>query len=141
MFSTNKPILLQAFYCEDLSHYERDCNNRIQFEALDTVVTSEITIVEMSGLRDSDEEVTVYNAKMKLEEYGTSIFISNPILIKPGFIYEVQMKQSPPKYCCTGHSLNSEMKLESDIMITFHDDPEVGGDKRGLIVGMDIIPL
>lgn len=109
-----------------MSLYEEE-----SFDHLEEDVSSEVKIVEIS--RNIGEEVTLYNAQVRLlTDEETSIVLSDPILIRYGFTYQVRMKQSPPK---------PEIKPKSDITIGFKNDSVAEGDNRGLILSMEINSL
>lgn len=61
--------------------------------------------------------------------------MSNPILVRPGLIYEIRTKQNPPEDCAIGTPLKSEVRTKNGITVQFHDDAEIPEDfsKTGLI--------
>lgn len=139
VISTNKPIMLTGLQCEDLSSRSNHGYSHLKED-----VESAVTIVEVHDSMQRDEGVIVYDGSIKLKsESSTNIIPSDPILMRPGWSYEIRMKQSPPKECCTRFNLNSEMKFESGVIINFRNlnDKEEEIVARGLIYSLRFIPL
>lgn len=140
-FSTNKPILLKRFTFA-IDTIDNKGGLMSPYTCFEGVLQSEIKILEIPIQNDSGKAVTIYSGRVNIfNDLYTYKLTSNAILIRPGFTYEVQMTQSPPKNCCTAYLLKSEVNLESDLTITFHPDPTIVDLSRDLIVGMTIIPL
>ncbi|XP_055326055.1 BTB/POZ domain-containing protein 3-like [Sitodiplosis mosellana] len=128
--SSNQPLLLKGFTLDFIkSHCNEiysDCDN----------LPTEITIVETSGSDESKRELVRYNGKATLtSSEETAITLPKPVLIRPGFMYEIRLKQNPPENCATGVLLKSEVEMKGGINIQFHDDPFLPDDKSptGLI--------
>ncbi|XP_055303759.1 BTB/POZ domain-containing protein 3-like isoform X3 [Sitodiplosis mosellana] len=120
-FSSNEPLLLIGFNFDYIQIHRNGKYTKCE------VVSTEITIVEMSVPYDSKEEVVKYNgeAKLTIDEFA----LSTPVLIRPGFLYEIRLKQNPPENYAIGHPLKSEVQKYDVITIQFHDDPLIPGDK------------
>lgn len=130
VFSTDKPILLGAIICEELSEWNY---NGYHYTVK---IPTEITITEIVESTASGEKVIVYNGKAHLDNHtDTRIQLPQPIPIKPGFRYEIQMKQDPPENCCTRFSLTSQVEIESGTIVKFHRSDFEAADEvmRGLI--------
>ncbi|XP_055301660.1 uncharacterized protein LOC129568119 [Sitodiplosis mosellana] len=133
-FSTNEPLLLKDFAMARISKHRNGKYNNCED------VPTEFTIIEVSGSGDSRKEVEKYNGKANLESAtSTYVGILKPILIKPGFMYEIRLKQNPPENCSIGVRLKSMVQMMDGITIQFHDDPLVRGDisSTGLVYGID----
>lgn len=129
IFSTNKNILLGTIICEDISV----CRNG-SYDSTPKLPTK-ITITEINAFTPSNKRVIVYSGEAELDgRVDTCIPLPNPILIKPRFIYEVQMELQPPVDCCTRFPLKSEVEIESGRIIKFNRSNEGAGEvMRGLI--------
>lgn len=130
-FSCNQALLLNSVVCDNIFKYTS--NNFLRFEeSLPTTVW----ITESSDSTGSSEEVVLHSQETVLHHNKpTPIILSNLILIKSGYIYKIQIQQSPPDSCCTGGLYKSEVEIEPGTMVQFYDDPVVGKDEvsRGLI--------
>lgn len=134
-FTINKLILLGAFSCRNLFCYHK------KWEYLDDKVESEAQIVEIcdSSNSNKNEPVVLYSGKTHLETMiNTRVRLPKPILIRPGFRYQIKIMLLPPKNCCTDIRLKTELLIESDICVVFHDDPLILNDARGLIAELEL---
>ena len=99
----------------------------------------------MSVPYDSKKEVVIFNGKEKINSSLTykPILLPTPVLIKPGFMYEIRLKQNPPENCAIGCSLKSEVQMNDCINIQFHDDPKIPNDisSAGLIYFLDVCQI
>ncbi|XP_055308265.1 BTB/POZ domain-containing protein 6-B-like [Sitodiplosis mosellana] len=128
-FSTDRAILLCAIICEELSEWNY---NGYHYTVK---IPTEITITEIFESTTSGEKVVVYNGKANLDNHtDTRIQLPQPIPIKPGFVYEIRMKQDPPENCCTRFSLTSEVEIEPGTIVKSHRSNEESDEAmRGLI--------
>lgn len=133
-FSVNEPLLLIGFLCEDIHMY---CDE--EFTDMESVPTY-ITIVEISQDFPHDE-CFLHDEENEIRSFVWShIVLPKPILIRPGFFYEIRLKQDPPMNCSSQVLMKSEVKIEPDILIRFHRDTFLDNDKyaaRGLIWDLD----
>ncbi|XP_055306482.1 uncharacterized protein LOC129570785 [Sitodiplosis mosellana] len=131
-FSTNTPIFLLKVIADQTWKFAN--NTYSQIEELAT----EITIVQVPEPAHSGEEIVLHNEQNKIEkkERGMALTLIKPILIHPGLMYEIRLKQSPPAGCCVRALLKSVVKMGSNVIVRFHGDPTVGEDKnaRGMIL-------
>lgn len=105
-FTTNKPVILGEFYCTDLI---------IQGEAGSrNALTTEVSITEIF---DKDHQTVVRAGKGTL---GNELISLRPVLIRPGFMYEIQFKQMPNKHFYRAKELKDEVEFDTDIVIQFH---------------------
>ncbi|XP_055307940.1 BTB/POZ domain-containing protein 2-like [Sitodiplosis mosellana] len=115
VFSTNETILLGGFSCCRVLKF---LNNR--YFALEGDVPTNITIAEVS---DPNKKVIVSNANGILKSTeNLRISLTKPIIVRPGFTYEIHLEQSPPENCYTSGLMKSMVELESGIIIQFHRD-------------------
>lgn len=129
VFSCNQTLILSAFTCGSILKFVRPNYNLFE-QNLPTAAE----IIEQCD--QSRSEVVLYSKQnISLRSSGTKITLDKPILIKPRHKYKIRMQQSPPDSCCSGGLLKSEVPIQPDITVRFHDDPVVGTDKvaRGLI--------
>ncbi|XP_055326195.1 BTB/POZ domain-containing protein 3-like [Sitodiplosis mosellana] len=119
-FSSNEPFLLIGFTIQYIKIYRDGKYTKCE------EVSTEITIVEMSVPYDSKKEVVMYNGEAKLT--SNEFPLSTPLLIRPGFLYEIRLKQNPPENCAIGLPLKSEVQMNDVITIQFHDDPLIPDD-------------
>ncbi|XP_055299417.1 BTB/POZ domain-containing protein 3-like [Sitodiplosis mosellana] len=140
-FSSNGPLLLKQFELCTVSKY---LNGKFQ----DTFknVPTEMTIVEVTGAENSKNETLLYNEKENLTSPNSDphriVCLSKPIFIRPGFVYEIRLKQDPPKDCAISPLMMSERRKEG-ITIQFHDDPLIPNDfsRTGLVYKLMVYPI
>lgn len=114
-FTTNKPVILGEFYCTDLI---------IQGEAGSrNALTTEVSITEIF---DKEHQTVIRAGKGTL---GNELISLRPVLIRPGFMYEIQFKQMPNKHFYRAKELKDEVEFDTDIVIQFHGI----SSNRGLI--------
>lgn len=83
-------------------------------------------------------EKTISNHKVYLRfKTRTKIILSKPVLIRPGFLYEIRIQQTPYKQCYNARWLKTNVKLESDITIRFHPDSLHNTKKYGLVCALE----
>lgn len=110
-----------------------------RYQRLEKVIPTEVTIVAISNFSYSTikEEIILYEGRENLDTISISaVSLPKPILITPGFMYEIRMKQNPPEKCASKLLLKSQIEVDSGITVQFHRDPYLEGDKlvaRGLI--------
>lgn len=83
-------------------------------------------------------EKRISNLKVYLRSKSrTKILLSKPVLIRPGFLYEIRIQQTPNKNYYNAKQLKTVVQPESDIKIRFHPDSIHNIKKYGLIVGLE----
>lgn len=89
---------------------------------------------------ETDEKMTKIQSTMKscIKSNSDTIFtLPKPILIRPGFRYKIELKQSIEGHCYKTKTLKSNIKIDSEIDIQFYDNvTTLDNDKnkiRGLI--------
>ncbi|XP_031634377.1 BTB/POZ domain-containing protein 3-like [Contarinia nasturtii] len=132
-FSVNKPMILKKIRCCRISEYK----SNVYF--LMKELPTEIKIVQINESVPSNEKCVLYDGNTLLNSWeSTCINLQKLIVVKPGFMYEVQLKQTPPPNCCTGSLLKSEIDMDPIINVQFHQDPIDPVDKvpRGTILAL-----
>lgn len=116
-FSVNKTVLLGAF--------SRD--SRLQ---------SDITIFE---ILNSNRRVVLYSGNSGADSiYSMRIVLPKPILIRTGFLYQIQLTQSPPENCCNDGKFKTLVRIGSDLTVQFYDDPIINNEARGLLFHLEL---
>lgn len=85
-------------------------------------------------------EKRISNLKVYLRTKSrTKIVLSKPVLIRPGFLYEIRIQQTHSAYknFYNAKKLKTIVEPESDIKIRFHPDSVHNIKKYGLIVGFE----
>ncbi|XP_031621934.1 uncharacterized protein LOC116339981, partial [Contarinia nasturtii] len=112
-FSANQPLFLRSIILDSVYRFHDG-----KYIKMTEVVPTEVKIIEVSH---SNEEVELYYGEINVQ--SSDIYLSMPILIRPGFHYEIRLKMDPPALACNGLLLKSEMHIEGRATIQFHDDP------------------
>lgn len=88
-------------------------------------------------MNGTGEEVVLFNVETNFLKFHV-LWIPKHILLKPGIIYEIRFKQTPPVNCFTRIKMETTMLIEPDIVVEFYDDstPENDGTARGLVQGL-----
>lgn len=83
-------------------------------------------------------EKTISNLKVYLRSKSrTKILLSKPVLIRPGFLYEIRIQQTPYKQCYSAKILKTKVQLESKITIRFHPDSLHNTKRYGLVTALE----
>lgn len=103
-FSTNVPIILGEFRCAEL--LARETGNK-------NVLATEVKITEIFD-----------NIDRKIIRFGKGTFANEvislrPVLIQPGFTYEIEFKQNPNTHLFRANELKAEVRMDEDIFIEF----------------------
>lgn len=145
--SSNKTLWLGAIICQILFIYKgKNEYDEDEFETFKKDVPTEITIAEMPSNRLDDKEI-VYKGNAVLEANidrdHTRIVLEKPLLVRSGYLYEIQMKQSLPDAICTYYPLSPEVKIKPGIVVTFHNTiaEDDDGLTRGLIPGLKFMKV
>ncbi|XP_031639405.1 uncharacterized protein LOC116351445 [Contarinia nasturtii] len=129
-FSINHPMLLKQIECSIISIYAS--NQYYPVEDLQT----ELEIIQVSVAAPGGDKVVLHRGNYHLTNFcARNITLTKPILVRPGFLYEIQLKQSPPPNCSTGDILKLKVQLDSNINVQFHHDSYMKIDKvaRGVV--------
>lgn len=128
-FSVNEYFWLSKIDCEELYEYRDDryCHS----ESVEQM-QSKMTISEMADPSRSDEKTILHSQTIDVSE-SIIITLSKAIMVRPGFIYEIKMEQTPPPNCCTGGFLKSTVEMETSATVLFHRNP---ANNRGLVNGL-----
>lgn len=128
-FSINEPLVLGTIHFMRLMLYGNgswyDANN----------ISTKITITKIN--RSTANRTTAYNGQLHLSAGGCAgIRLPKPLLISPGFLYEIRMEQNPPAHCCTQFQLKNQVKMKPGVIIKFYGSTD-NEMKRGLIWKLD----
>lgn len=116
-FSTNEPLLLLHFEFNQISGPVKS-------------YSTEVTLVQTYFVKPatSNEEIILFNAKHSLRISDlTSISLPQPVLLKPGFIYEIRLRFKKWTLLQFGaatmmESKESKIHIQPDIVVRFHGD-------------------
>lgn len=136
-FSINQPLFLRAFECTVLRVNDSDAVTISE-------VPSKISIFQIADSAQSPDRSVLHNQNITLKvRERTYVTLSAPILVKPGFKYEIKFKQSPASEFTIGALLKSKVQMQSNITVHFHGDPVLKGDMvpRGLILNIKFSSL
>lgn len=130
-FSSNQPLLLMGItlaFIRKISPFG-NCED----------IPTEITITEMCVPCDPSKEVVILTGKEKISRSSKIVPLATPLLIQPGFIYEIRLEQNPTENYAIGTIVKSEVQMDDGITIQFHDDPKIPDDisSTGLIYSLD----
>lgn len=83
-------------------------------------------------------EKTISNLKVYLRSKSrTKILLSKPVLIRPGFLYEIRIQQTPLKHCYNAKVLKTRVQLDSGVTIRFHPDSLHNIKRYGLVTALE----
>lgn len=83
-------------------------------------------------------ERRISNLKVYLRSKSrTKVLLSKPVLIRPGFLYEIRIQQIQYKHFYNAKLLKTIVQPESDISIRFHPDSIHNIKKYGLVIGLE----
>lgn len=122
-FTSNKPLLLCAFWCKGLLHrYLHSISVNFQLD-----------IIEFDA--KSSESDTLFSKEVTLiKKIKTRVAIPQPLIILPHKAYEIRMKTKniDRYYHCA--LWNTQVKLDGDVCVKFHQDDSIKHSHRcGLI--------
>lgn len=128
-FSSNDPLLLIEIALNQVFELRNVGYSRM------ADIPTEVTIVESAG--DGAQEKILAHGSSKLRSATYSLAtLPRPILIKSGYLYRIQSKQTVPENCVTDVILKPFVQLESDTVIQFHHESnEMNETAHGLVLG------
>lgn len=103
--STNKKIFLVGYYCE-----------------CEPGFPTKITITKINVSTSHGERLIIYKGKSYFNKSGTLIVLTDPILIKPGYVYEIKMEQQISNNFCKKYSFLSEVEVSPGIIVNIHPE-------------------
>lgn len=148
-FTTDKPLLLRMIRFDYIKKYRSgkyiECEDVPTEMKVVEVSNSELFDSESSESDTSNSDRSSDNSEASRNELILDIVktklksscsprmdLSTPVLIRPGFLYEIRLKLNPPKSCVTGCLLRSTVQMEDEnseeIIIQFHNDPVIPND-------------
>ncbi|XP_031637083.1 BTB/POZ domain-containing protein 6-B-like [Contarinia nasturtii] len=138
-FSSNKLLLLNGFLCANVYNFVKEKWAYYILEA--DFPSSKITIGESQNMNDT----ILFSGEIKLITHGENrVNLASPIIIRPFVKYEIRFKQPGiPPSIYTFSTLKSELRIEPDITIQFHPDPNLNFDNTatGLITTLFVEPF
>lgn len=135
-FSTTHPLLIKSIDLVSI-HYE------YSYEKTNNVATY-VQIIEDAAHK---QNTILFVSKCKYLKYRTysSVVLPEPIFVKPGFLYRIELRQCPPENCVTGVTLKPTVQLESGAVLRFYEkNPHQSSGRnvaRGVIRGLHVCQL
>lgn len=139
-FSVSQSMLLKSFTCDKLQLFVGK-----KYLSLKSCLHAEYTIVEVSHAGCSKEAIELLHEEGFLKsKIFNKIILQKPVLIRPGYHYEIRIKVDSHEMLCVGGLVKSEVHMTSNgKTIQFYDDPLVGDDEasRSLIWELDFFVM
>lgn len=112
-FSTNKPIILGSIKCAALEYQLLNYESRSAMRVH----------VKISESRQRVDAMSKVLLKMRVSLYfdASTVHLSYPILIKPGFFYTISIGEFLESDCYHADNLKRKVKVDSDVIIKFHN--------------------
>lgn len=126
IFSTNEPLILDEFECNEITY------GRYDPQDLESDSPIKVEITEARTLDNTNSNI-LSNITGKLGTNSTIISFSQPILLRPDFVYTISIKGFPEDHYYKSFDLKRYITLDSGTKITFHNDRIVNGRSVGLI--------
>lgn len=129
-FSVNQPLLLRAVECGQLF----TCDGEYFCEIPE--LPTKLSIVEIG---DSGVEMALSDEDALLQcKDTTTIRLTKPTLVRPGFKYQIRLKQTPPLNCCSFELLKLQVQMAPNVTVQFYRDPTKEHDNttRGIVSGL-----
>lgn len=124
----DKLVALGSFNCSLLYHY----NDAL--EKLNEELRGEITITEIYGSDDSNRKLIHRNEMQMFSKNDiTPVTLAKPIVIRPKFKYEIQIKIKLPSKDKLYTQSKYKERIEQSITMKFYDYPIIDDAARGLI--------
>ncbi|XP_055306231.1 BTB/POZ domain-containing protein 6-A-like [Sitodiplosis mosellana] len=120
-FSTNTPIMLVEVVFASLRIRRED---KWRDDLMDYLPT-EITIAKIPDDKGDTKVLVEQTAYLRVN--GTVVTLWKPVLTRPGNKYQIQLKHSLNEHCYKIPVLKTEVELEPNIVIQFHNDPKTKG--------------
>lgn len=116
-FTTNQPVLLGSFECQNL-HMLRD--GEPQELTSNVPVTVQVLEYAKSSIGNKMAPRILCKQKASLwSKTDTTIWLNKLVLIRPGFLYEIRLTQSPEGHYYTSKLMKTEVKVDFDITMKF----------------------
>lgn len=126
-FSSNQPLLLGAFVCNQVSHHE----NLLTRDQLRV----EVQITEAQSVDGADSKLC-RSMPAVLKKINPTISLPEPILIRPDFFYTISISRIPEYQQFLSRDMLNLVTVEPDITIEFHNDATCNGHHVGLIANL-----
>lgn len=115
VFSVNTPLLLGSFMCAKIVVGGYHCR------VLLSPLPFHVEISETKDLVNVNAKI-LSTMTVDLQSTDTHILLTQPILIRPRHFYKISIKKFPEEHCFFSQDLKTEVQLDADIMVKFHND-------------------
>lgn len=126
-FSANEPLMLNALWCKGLIHrYSHQV-------ALDFT----ICILEINNQpfdTEAQSEIKFMGSLTLIKKIKSRVSIPLPLVICPNKIYKIQLKTKSSRYYYHCALWSTEVKLDNDLIVTFHKNPKSEDNERSGLV-------
>ncbi|XP_031628461.1 uncharacterized protein LOC116344170 isoform X2 [Contarinia nasturtii] len=130
-FATNEPLLFSGFKYDRILYYKNNA-----YHSLAGTFAIKMTIVQTKLVDSATSTDEIVFQSLEIHQYEPMILLSTPILLKPGFLYEIRFNMLLDiEKCCTRVQMYPEIRLQPNIVVRFFDDTTAidGRVLRGLI--------
>lgn len=137
-FSSDDLVLLSGFTLNIVYEYRRNDYSDI------VALSSELTIVELTDAKQRKGQILFSERANFTGPKFNYVLPTQPILIRPGFFYQIRLKQNPRANSCTGGMLMTSVRMKSSATIQFYNDSKLENDPnvaRGLISGLKFFKI
>ncbi|XP_031638510.1 BTB/POZ domain-containing protein 3-like [Contarinia nasturtii] len=131
-FSTNEPVLLGEFDCQALKVYRDEAHHDLRSD-----LPTEITITENSHSCGSSRILSQLKANLGSKN-KTVVTLTEPVLIRPGFKYTIELKQSVEGHCLKGLYMEEIVNMDFDITINFHSC-NISKDTKNIVSPISVL--
>lgn len=123
IFTTNQTLLLGFFRCTPLLTQRR------------IIIGRNVPMIVNISRRDCLDEPhhALYNGRVELGLEESTHTLSKPILISPKIEYEIRLNVQTRGNYASFFKMNSEIRIEPDIVVEFHHDPVYNGEAASVI--------
>lgn len=119
VFSSTELLLLGGFECGEIGFFNgRNYGKTRSDLPVDVKITEGRTF---DYTKYSEDTKILMTMKAELNTKNPSASLPQPILIKPGFFYEIFMQKFPDEHFVNCRELAETIELDSNITIEFHN--------------------
>lgn len=140
-FTTNVPLLLKAVVGDTIQEYRK----YQWLQEVEEEINGELSVIEYLGdpksdckdMDDDDEDMdgskrrVIYTDNVVIEE---TMLLAKPIIIKPGFIYEVRisdLEESGYPWCTEYKAKDGDVKVKDGIIVQFSNHSSIKNHQNG----------
>lgn len=132
-FSTNEPLLLGAFTSGKIEFVGRTIRDMRSSLMVDVTI---IEIGDVNNLNIIASDRILLKMKANLQSTDTEILLPKALLVLPGLYYRSEIV-IPAGHIFVSQPFNTNIQLESGIVIKIHDTIVVAGETVGLIWSLE----